>query len=142
MEKCFGDDTKKSQIFEDINKAKGLNLSPGEIKEWSKASYVGLPFNQIKPSLSLAEPITAGQMAGIPVKDTLDNQLTDWIASVVRTYRNEKLELLVKGDNNAKYPVFSNILDALKKNEQNKFKLITSKEEIPHESELFKYPEK
>ncbi|MEP6676968.1 MAG: biopolymer transporter ExbD [Ferruginibacter sp.] len=134
----FGDDSKKRTIFTDINKYKSLGLSDAEIAKWSATSYVGLPFNQIKGSLALSQPITAAQMGGIPVKDSMNNELTDWVASIVRVYQGEKLSLLVKGDNNAKYPVFSNILDALKKNDQNKFKLITSKEEIPAESELYK----
>lgn len=138
----FGDNSKKNEILDDINKTKQLGLSPGEMKEWEKASYVGLPFNQIKPAINSVEPVTAAQMGGIPVKDTLDNQLVDWVRSIVKIYFNSKLELLIKGDNNAKYPYFNNILDALKKNDQNKFKLVTSKEGIPAGSELDKANQK
>ena len=134
----FGDDSKKKQIFADINRQKSIGLSDQEVAKWASSSYVGLPFNQVKGALNMSPPITADQMSGIPIKDSLNNQLTDWVASIVRNYQGEKLTLLVKGDNNAKYPVFSNILDALKKNDQNKFKLITNKGEIPVESELYK----
>lgn len=134
----FGDDSKKKALFDDINKYKNIGLSQGELNEWYKSNYVGLPFNQIKGALNMVPQPTADMMGGIPCKDSLNNELQDWVASIVRVYQGTKLNLLVKGDNNAKYPVFNNILEALKKNDQNKFQLVTNKEEIPMESELFK----
>jgi biopolymer transport protein ExbD len=138
----FGDESKKSELFDDINKYKSLGLSPGELKEWSKTTYVGLPFNKIKTAISMVPQPTADMMEGIPCKDSANNELTDWVASIVRVYSGSKLTLLVKGDNEAKYPVFNNILEALKKNDQNKFQLVTNKEEIPLESELYKNSQK
>lgn len=133
----FGDETNKGAILSDINTYKQLGLTPAELAEWKKASAIGVPFKQVKGLLDMAEPPPVADQPGIPV-DTVNNELTDWVASIVRVYQNEKLALLVKGDNAAKYPVFNNILDALKKNDINKFKLVTGKEEIPHESELYK----
>jgi hypothetical protein len=41
------------------------------------------------------------------------------------------VNLLIKADNNTKYPVFKNVLNAFKKNDQNKFLLITAPEDAP-----------
>jgi biopolymer transport protein ExbD len=46
-------------------------------------------------------------------------------------YSGRKLNLLIKADNNTKYPVFKNVLNAFKKNDQNKFLLITAPEDAP-----------
>jgi biopolymer transport protein ExbD len=78
-------------------------------------------------------------MPGIPCGDSTNNELTDWMASVVRSYAGESLDnlnLLVKGDNAAKYPAFKNIKAAFKKNEIFKFKIVTNPEGIPSDSEL------
>ena len=52
------------------------------------------------------------------------------------------LNLLVKGDNLAKYPAFKNIKAAFKKNDLYKFKIITNPEGVPADSELAKNPPK
>jgi len=43
---------------------------------------------------------------------------------------------LIKGDNNAKYPAFKQVLIAFKKNEIFKFQMITMLEDAPAGSEL------
>jgi hypothetical protein len=78
-------------------------------------------------------------MDGIPVIDSTTNELTDWIGSVVRSYAGESMEnlnLLVKGDNAAKYPAFKLVKDAFKKNSIFKFKIVTNPEGVPADSEL------
>ena len=137
----LGDDTKKSDILEDVNKTKGLNLSPAELAKWKKAEFIGQPFSKIKSSLDLARPIPANQMEGIPV-DTTNNELSDWMRSVTNTYKGGKQKdlenmLLVKGDNAALYPVFKNVKLAFKKNDIFKFRIVTNSEAVPAGSELY-----
>lgn len=141
----LGDDTKKADILENINLTKGLNLSPAELKRWKKDEFIGLPFNQIKGSLALATPIPAGQLPGIPIKDSATNELVDWLASVTNVYAGgdqSKLQdmLLVKGDNQALYPVFKNIKSAFKRNQLFKFRIVTNGEAVPVGSELYMHP--
>ncbi len=50
----------------------------------------------------------------------------------------KKMNLLVKGDNDAKYPSFKGIIDALKKNEIFKFSMITDPEGVPAGTDLYK----
>lgn len=141
----LGDDTKKMEVLENINLTRGLNLSAAELAKWDKQEFIGLPLNQIKGSLALAEPMSPADMPGIPVKDSANNEMIDWIRSVSNVYAGgnqtelEKM-LLVKGDNDALYPVFKNIKLAFKKNDIFKFRIVTNGEPIPVGSELYKNP--
>jgi len=142
----LGDETKKAEILNNINTAKGLNLSPSELKKWEKAPFVGLPLNQIKSSLQRTVEIPANQLPGIPV-DSTNNEMIDWIRSVTNVYAGtdqRKLQemLLVKGDQSTLYPVFKNIKKAFKKNEIYKFRIVTNGEAVPVGSELFLNPPK
>ncbi len=49
-----------------------------------------------------------------------------------------KLNLIVKGDNVAKYPNFKNVITALKKNDQFKFQMITNAEGVPEGTDLWR----
>jgi len=72
---------------------------------------------------------------GIPL-DTLGGELYYWIRDAVGTFSGKKLQFLIKGDNNAKYPAFKQVLSAFKKNEIFKFQMITMLEDAPAGSEL------
>jgi hypothetical protein len=141
----LGDDTKKADILKNINDSKGLNLSAAELDKWKKTEFIGLPLNQIKGSLALATPIPAGQLPGIPIKDSANNELVDWLASVTNIYAGGDQAvlqnmLLVKGDNQALYPVFKNIKAAFKRNQIFKFRIVTNGEPVPVGSELYMHP--
>ncbi len=143
----LGDETKKSEILENINLTKGLNLSAAELAKWRKDEFIGLPLNQIKGSLALSEPIAASKLPGIPIKDSTNNEMVDWLRSVTNVYAGgdqTKLQemLLVKGDNQALYPVFKNIKAAFKKNQIFKFRIVTNGEAVPIGSELYNNPPK
>ena len=143
----LGDETKKSEILENINLTKGLNLSAAELAKWRKDEFIGLPLNQIKGSLALSEPIAASKLPGIPIKDSTNNEMVDWLRSVTNVYAGgdqTKLQemLLVKGDNQALYPVFKNIKAAFKKNQIYKFRIVTNGESVPIGSELYNNPPK
>lgn len=135
----LGDKAKKDAILEDINTTKALGLSPAEINKLKKMEFIGMPFNKIKSMLQLSEPMEPKRMEGIPIGDSSQNELNDWMGSVVRSYSGESMDnlnLLVKGDNAAKYPAFKFIKDAFKKNDIFKFKIVTNPEGVPANSEL------
>ena len=141
----LGDDTKKAEILENINLTKGLNLTPAELAKWNKDEFIGLPLNQIKGSLTLKTPIPPSKLPGIPIQDSATNEMVDWLASVTNVYAGgdqAKLQemLLVKGDNQALYPVFKNIKLAFKKNQLFKFRIVTNGEAVPVGSELYLNP--
>ena len=135
----LGDKSHKNAIIDDINTAKGLNLSGAEIAKLRKMDFIGVPFNQLKGFLDLATPLTPQQMPGIPCVDSSNNELTDWIRSVSNAYKGENMDnlnLLVKGDNAALYPAFKSIKESFKKNDIYKFKIVTNSEPPPAGSEL------
>lgn len=137
----LGDKAHKDKILEDINRTKMLGLTPGEMSKLKKLDFIGLPFNQLKPYLNMTTPIPADKMPGIPTGDSTNNELTDWMHSVVNSYSGENMDnlnLLVKGDNAAKYPAFKNIKTAFKKNDIFKFKIVTNPEGVPTDSELYR----
>jgi biopolymer transport protein ExbD len=56
---------------------------------------------------------------------------------VNEAYAGAKLDLLLKGDNVAKYPAFKNVLTAFKRNNIQKFQMVTNPENAPAGSELY-----
>jgi len=77
-------------------------------------------------------------MAGIPVTDTLNNQLVDWLLAAKQAFEGRKMELLVKGDNDSKYPSFQGVINAFKKNDLLKFQMVTNPEGVPQGTELYR----
>lgn len=135
----LGDKAHKNAILEDINTTKALGLSAAEMTKLKKTEFIGVPFNQLKSLLDLATPMEPGKMPGIPCIDSTNNELTDWIRSVTNAYKGESMDnlnLLVKGDNAAKYPAFKSIKESFKRNDLYKFKVVTNSEPAPPGSEL------
>jgi biopolymer transport protein ExbD len=128
----------KDAIIDNINTTKGLGLTPAEIAKLRKQDFIGMPFSKLKSFLQLSEPIPPSKMDGIPT-DSTNNELR----SVSNSFAGESIDnlnLLVKGDNLAKYPAFKSVKNAFKKSEIFKFKIVTNPEGIPADSELAKNP--
>jgi len=130
----------KKAIIASISTSKSLNLSAAQQNAFVRAgSYVGVPFSQLGGLLNVpTDDLKKVKMDGIPVTDTLNNQLTEWLTAAKSAFEGKKTEWLVKGDNNSKYPSFQGILNALKKNDLLKFQMVTNPEGVPTGSELYK----
>lgn len=131
----------KKAIIEEISTTKGLNLTDAEKKMFyaNPSAYIGVPFSQLKPLLDRSvEQLKGVVMPGIPVKDSTNNELTDWVRAAVGAFQGGHMNLLVKGDNASKYPSFQGVIIAFKKNDQLKFGLITNPVPAPPGSELDK----
>lgn len=128
----------KKEVIEEVNEMKALNLTEQEKAAFARSgSFVGVPFSQLKSYLQRDPSELKGVVQpGIPVSDTLNNELQVWMRAAVSAFQGKKMNILLKGDNDAKYPSFKGVIDALKKNEQFKFSLITDPEGIPADSEL------
>jgi biopolymer transport protein ExbD len=143
--KCFlilGDETKKEDVLKDINTTKALGLNDQEMRKLNKLAFIGVPLGQLKSLLSLEQLPPADKLAGIPITDSTNNEMVDWLRSITNAYAGgiqKELEemLLVKGDNQSKYPAFKNIKYALKKNNIFKFRIVTNSETVPPGSELY-----
>jgi biopolymer transport protein ExbD len=128
-------------LIENLNTTRSLGLTPAEMKTFVNSASVGVPFNQLKGLLALDpdDPQTERlikQQPGIPCADSTGGELLFWVRDALNAYAGRKLNLLIKADNYTKYPDFKNILNAFKKNDQNKFLLVTSREDAPEGTAL------
>jgi biopolymer transport protein ExbD len=133
------DQGKLDEIVQGVNTSRNLGLSPAEIANFRKTEIVGVPFNQLKGYLKLDQPDQKKvNQPGIPVLDTLNNELVWWVAEANKVFSGRRFLYLIKGDNDTKYPTFEAVINALRKNEIFKYNLITSQEGAPEGTELFK----
>jgi len=131
------DPSKYTAIIQAINTSQNLGLTPAEMANFKNVYMTGVPFSGLKQLLSMTpEQQATFKYPGIPVMDTLNNQLTWWISAAKKAFAGEKLNYLIKGDNNAKYPAFDAVISALKLNEEFKYNLVTSLDGVPDGSEL------
>jgi len=131
----------KYTVIKNMNDTRQLGLTEAEMKNFVKTTSVGVPFSQLKQLLSIpAEDQRNVKQAGIPIKDSASNELTYWIRDAVNAFASsqKKINYLIKGDNNAKYPQFKEILNSFKRNDIYKFQLITAVEDVPAGTELSK----
>lgn len=103
-------------VIEGINQSRNLGLTPQEMQNFKKAPIIGLPFANLKSFLDLPhdEQLKVVQ-PGIPVTDSLNNEMVWWIAETKKAFAGQPLLFLIKGDNNSKYPAFEGVINALKK---------------------------
>ena len=137
----------KQVLIENLNQTRNLGLTPAEVKTFVNSPSIGVPFSQLKSLLSLnpeeeftKRAILAQQ--GIPCADSTGGELYFWVRDALVAYSGRKLNLLIKSDNETKYPVFKNVLNAFKKNDQNKFLLVTSPEDAPAGTALYETRQK
>jgi biopolymer transport protein ExbD len=135
----------KKEIIETINTQKNLGLTEAEKKNFyaNPTAYVGVPFSKLKPYLDLGiDQIKGFAQPGIPTQDSTNNELIDWVRAAVGAFQGAKMNLLVKGDDAAKFPSFQGVIIAFKKNDQLKFQLVTNPVPPPPGSELDKIQQK
>jgi biopolymer transport protein ExbD len=133
--------SEKKDIIDAISTSKNLGLTDAEKKAFSNnpTAYIGVPFAQLKSYLDVPiDQVKNVKQSGVPTQDSTNNELRDWIAAAVTAFQGEKMNVLVKGDDAAKYPSFDGVIWALKKNDQLKFQLVVSPMGAPAGSELDK----
>ena len=131
----------KEELANELNTSANAGLTPAEITAFKKASFYGAPISQLKSFLQIpADQLKGETLPGIPAKDTTNNEVVDWMRYIVTAHSktNEKFNLIVKGDNLAKYPQFKNVITAFKKADQFKFQMITNPEGIPTGTDLWR----
>jgi biopolymer transport protein ExbD len=140
-----GNTSEKKDIIETVNTTKNLGLTDAEKKNFvnNPSSYIGVPFSQLKSYLDKTpDELKNAVLPGVPVTDSTNNELLEWVRAAVGAFQGNKMNLLIKGDNAAKYPSFDGVVYAFKKNDQLKFQLITNPVGAPLGSELQKAQEK
>ena len=108
------DEAKKQYIASALNSEKNLSIN---VAAFTKSTFFGTSFSQLPSFLAIPEADRKGNLLpGIPCKDSTQNELSDWLKIINDAYAGQKMNLLLKGDNVAKYPAFKNVLFAFKKN--------------------------
>ena len=133
--------SEKKDIIDALNTSKAIGLTDAEKKNFvnNPTAYIGVPFTQLKSLLDKnPDEVKNLKVPGIPTQDSTNNELRDWIGAAVAAFQGEKMNILVKGDDAAKYPSFGGVIWALKKNDQLKFQLVVSPISAPAGSELDK----
>lgn len=130
-------------LINGVNTSRSLGLSDVEKQNFAKSPIIGVTFPELKgylqlPAADQEKYVQSGKQKGIQVLDTLNNELVWWIAETKKAFAGQKLLYLVKGDGNSKYPAFEAIINALRKNEEFKYNLVTSQEGAPEGTELYK----
>jgi biopolymer transport protein ExbD len=133
------DKTKYDAVIKGINDSHSLGLTQAEMDNYKKTYAVGVPFSGLKQLLAL--PVNEQSklnQPGIPVKDSATNELFWWINESIKAFQGEKLNFLIKGDGESKYPTFEAVVSALKRNDQFKYNLVTALDDVPRGSEFEK----
>jgi biopolymer transport protein ExbD len=136
--------SEKGEIIDYVDQQKTLGLTSQEKNAFKKsASFIGVPLSQVKAFLALSsDQLKSYKAPGIPVTDTLNNEMTLWLRGAAEAFQGKTLTVFLKGDNSAKYPSLKGIIDALKKNDIMKFSMITDPEGVPVGTDLYKRQQK
>ena len=107
----------------------GIAFSPEERKRFSVIDNFGVPMSQLRSLIAkdASERNAKNFQTGIP-KDSLDNQLKEWVFNA-RIATNEiagqQLKVAIKGDAKQEYPQIKKIMDILQDQQINSFNLVT-----------------
>jgi len=106
----------------------GVEFSDEDKDKFGKMEGFGVPIQSLKQIIDLnpADRNKAVQ-PGIP-KDSLDNQLADWIRNArvaTAEERDADLQIAIKGDANEQYPTIRKVMDILQDQKINTFSLVT-----------------
>jgi Biopolymer transport protein ExbD/TolR len=132
--KCLltlGEKTKRMEIIQNLNTMRSLSLSQEEMIKLSQLHTIGMPLNRIKKTLESNQSVAIDKLEGIPIKDTVNNEMIYWMQSVSNSYKDSSLTtlgniILIKGNIENSYALFKNIKHALKTNRIYKFRLVTN----------------
>lgn len=127
----------KSDVWDELVTEKNLKVTPQDKKDFMGTDFIGVPFDQLLQFIQLTPDQRKNvKMPGIPT-DSTDNQLQAWISAAATAGEGKKLNFLIKGDNNTKYPAFSQVIEAFKKNDIYKYNLVTTAEDVPAGTPLY-----
>lgn len=127
-----GPKTRKKALDGIASKYK-MSFTPAEYASFESLDQFGVPISELKQFLDRTpdqqKAMIAKIVPGIPV-DTGDAAKTrdfyDWVREA--RLANPKAVLAIKGDRNAKIPVFNKIIKVLQDQDANRFNLITGME--------------
>ena len=105
-----------------------LEFSDDDTNKFALMESFGVPLQNLKQILDMkaSDRAKTGQ-PGIP-KDSLDNQLKEWLLNSRRAnidINNKELEIAIKGDAKEEYATIKQVMDILQEQKINNFSLVT-----------------
>ena len=112
-----------------------VQFTPEEQLKFSNTEIFGVPIAQLKQFLAMNEDEQkAFQQPGIPIDTTATNELSNWIYTsrqADKGLHEKDLDIAIKADRKEQYPVVSEIIGVLGKQQKFKFDLITDLKTVP-----------
>jgi biopolymer transport protein ExbD len=131
----------RENVLNGMEAVKSEPIDANTKKAFLASEMIPVPFAQLSSYLQLS-PDQAKKVVlpGIPM-DSAGGELKDWVQAALYGYGEasaSNIHFIIKGDNATKYPNFSNVLAAFKKNQIFRFQLLTSPHDAPVGSEMYK----
>lgn len=105
-----------------------IGFTPEEAKRFALIESFGVPIGNLKEIIKMnSTERNKAIQPGIP-KDSLDNQLADWIQysrQATIDEHDKELSIAIKGDAREEYPAIKKIMDILQDQKINSFNLVT-----------------
>jgi biopolymer transport protein ExbD len=122
-----GRDVRKKAL-ELMGQKYNIAFSEADAEKFALMESFGVPIQNLKEILNMkaADRSKAGQ-TGVP-KDSLDNQLKDWILYSRKAnieINDKELQFAIKGDAKEQYPAIKQVMDILQDQKINSFNLVT-----------------
>lgn len=106
----------------------GIKFTPDEMDKFALMEGFGVPIQNLSQIIAMkAADRAKAEQLGVP-KDSLDNQLKEWIynSRIANIETNDKeLQIAIKGDAKEEYPAIKKVMDILQDQKINSFSLVT-----------------
>jgi biopolymer transport protein ExbD len=118
----------RKRALELMGQKYGVTFTQDEMDKFALMEGFGVPIGSLKQIIAMksADRSKADQ-PGVP-KDSLDNQLKEWIynSRIANIEENDKeLQIAIKGDAKEEYPAIKKVMDILQDQKINSFSLVT-----------------
>ena len=105
-----------------------MEFSDDDTNKFALMENFGVPLQNLKQILDMkASDRAKADQPGIP-KDSLDNQLKEWLLNARRAnidINDKELEIAIKGDAKEEYGTIKQVMDILQDQKINNFSLVT-----------------
>ncbi|TRX02372.1 ExbD/TolR family protein [Flavobacterium gawalongense] len=118
----------RKRTLELMGQKYGVTFTEDDSNKFALMDGFGVPIQSLKQIIDMkaADRAKAGQ-PGVP-KDSLDNQLKEWIynARIANIeVADKELQIAIKGDAKEEYPAIKQVMDILQEQKINSFNLVT-----------------
>lgn len=119
----------REETLRSMSKQYKVQFSDEDIAKFALIENFGVPIENLKQLIEMksGDRNKAGVQPGVP-KDSLNNQLADWIQFARRAtidLHQKELQIAIKGDAKEEYPEIKKVMDILQNQKVNSFNLVT-----------------